>query len=156
MWTPNDLAYAIAAIAWESRPQSLGMSSLMNFNAMIETLGATPTTPIPFSDAAIVPATWVPWPSWPKSWTRVVVVAEVPAVDVVDVAVAVVVDAVGLATAARFAGVRPGAVGKVRVAEVDAVIDDRDDRRRVAGRDAERLAAVDVGIGRALGRRDRR
>ena len=58
---------------------------------------------------------------------RRVVVAEVPAVDVVDVAVAVVVDAV-----AR--GVSPGLVHararEVRVAEVDTVVDDRDDDAR--------------------------
>ena len=68
MWTPNDLAYAIAAIACESSPQSR-VVALMNFRAMIETLGATPTTPTPLSDAAIVPATWVPWQSSSKSWT---------------------------------------------------------------------------------------
>ena len=82
---------------------------------------------------------------------RVVVVAEVPAVDVVDVAVEVIVDAIGLATAAQFAGVRPGAVSEVRVAEVDPVVDDRHDRGRVAGRDTERLPRVDVGIDRAAG-----
>ena len=80
----------------------------------------------------------------------VVVVAEVPAVDVVDVAVAVIVDPVGFATVAQFAGVRPRAFGEVGMGEVDAIIDERDDRRRVTGRDAERLAGVDVGIGRAL------
>src|SRR4029079_13421978 len=82
----------------------------------------------------------------------VVVVTEVPAVDVVDVAVVVIVDAVGFATVAGFAGIRPGAVGEVGVGEVDAIIDQRDDRRRVTGRDAERLAGVDVGIGRAFRR----
>ena len=60
----------------------------------------------------------------------VVVVAEVPAVDVVDVAVAVVVDAVGLLAAARLARVRPRPLGQVRMAEVDPVVDDRDDRAR--------------------------
>ena len=80
---------------------------------------------------------------------RVVVVAEVPAVDVVDVAVAVVVDAVGLLAGARLARVRPGSRGEVGMAEVDAVVDDRDDDAGVAGRDPERLAAVDVDVGRA-------
>ena len=81
----------------------------------------------------------------------VVVVAEVPAMDVVDVAVGVVVDAVRLAAAARFAGVRPGTRREVGMAEVDAVVDDRDDRARAAGRDPERLASVDVDVGGAAG-----
>ena len=34
---------------------------------MIFTLGATPTVPRPFSEAAMVPATWVPWKSSPTS-----------------------------------------------------------------------------------------
>ena len=83
----------------------------------------------------------------------VVVVAEVPAVDVVDVAVAVVVDPVGLLAAARLARVRPRPRGQVRMAEVDPVVDDRHDRARRAGRDAQRLATVDVDVGRAAGER---
>ena len=70
----------------------------MNFNAMIETFGATPTTPDAVQRrrdrAGDVGAVEV----LVEVVDRVVVVAEVPAVDVVDVAVAVVVDAVGLAS----------------------------------------------------------
>ena len=50
---------------------------------------------------------------------------EVPAVDVVDVAVVVVVDAVS----GDLAGVCPDVVGKVGVVSVDAAVDDGDDDR---------------------------
>src|SRR6188472_1814102 len=56
MTTPNDLAYAIACIASDVSPHP-GCAGSMNFRAMILTFGATPTTPWPSSDAAIVPAT---------------------------------------------------------------------------------------------------
>ena len=98
---------------------------------MIETPGATPTTPCPSSDAAIVPGDVRAVAVVVEVVDGVVVVAEVPAVDVVDVAVAVVVDPVGLLAAARLARVRPRPRGEVRMAEVDAVVDDRDDRARV-------------------------
>ena len=81
---------------------------------MILTPGATPTTPWPSSEAAIVPGDVRAVEVVVEVVDGVVVVAEVPAVDVVDVAVAVVVDAVGLLAAARFARVRPGAGGEVR------------------------------------------
>ena len=74
---------------------------------------------------------------------RRVVMAEVPAVDVVDVAVAVVVDAV----AGRLAGVGPLASREVRVAEIDTVVDHRDDDARLALLDAERLESVDIDVG---------
>src|SRR3954471_23810271 len=76
----------------------------------------------------------------------VVVVAEVPTVDVVDVAVGVVVDAVRLLPATALTGVRPGAFGKVRMAEIDSVIDDGDDRARCPGRDREGLRGIDVRV----------
>ena len=85
---------------------------------------------------------------------RVVLVAEVPAVDVVDLPVRVVVEAVGLLAQAGFARVDPGPAGEVRVAEVDAVVDDRDDKARSPGRDPVRLERVDVGIGLAFGARE--
>ena len=44
-------------------------ASSRNLRAMILTFGATPTTPCPSSEAAIVPATCVPWKSSSKSWT---------------------------------------------------------------------------------------
>ena len=82
---------------------------------------------------------------------RVVVVAEVPAVDVVHIAVAVIVDAVGLLAASGLAGVGPRLGGEVRVVEVDAVVDHGDHDVRVAGRQVQGLESVDVGIGQALG-----
>src|SRR5215210_6115966 len=84
---------------------------------------------------------------------RVVVVAEVPTMHVVDIAVAVVVDAVGLPTAAGFTRVRPRPRREIRMREIDAVVDDRHDGRRIAGRDADRLAGVDVDVGRPAGPR---
>ncbi len=57
----------MAAAAWRSEPQSFSL--WMNLSAMIRIDGATPTTPCPSRDAAIVPATWVPWKSSSKSWT---------------------------------------------------------------------------------------
>src|SRR5262249_1932266 len=82
---------------------------------------------------------------------RVVAVDEVPAVDVVDVAVAIVVDAVD-----RVVGVGPGVGTEVWVGELNPLVDDADvDRLRagVAGRPRLLgLAAVDV---RRAGRSDR-
>ena len=88
----------------------------MNLSAMILTIGATPTSPAPSSVAAIVPGDVRAVEVVVEVVDGVVVVAEVPAVDVVDVAVAVVVDAVGLLAAARLAGVRPGLAGEVGMA----------------------------------------
>ena len=69
---------------------------------MIRLEYATPTTPMPLlPTAATVPATCVPCPY--SSFGQVVVVDEVPAVDVVDVPVVVVVDPV----AGDLARVRP-------------------------------------------------
>ncbi len=76
---------------------------------------------------------------------RCVSVAEVPAVDVVGEAVPVVVEAVPR----DLAGVRPCGACEVRVAEIDAVVDDRDDDRWIALRDPQRLEAVDVDVGDA-------
>ena len=115
---------------------------------MIETPGATPTTPTPSSDAAMDPGDVRPVEVVVEVVDGVVVVAEVPAVDVVDVAVAVVVDAVGLLAVTALAGVRPGARGEVRMAEVDPVVDDRHDRAGRPGRDRECLRGVDVGVER--------
>jgi hypothetical protein len=56
-----------------------------------------------------------------------VVVAEVPAVHVVDVAVRIIVDLVVLLAAARLSGVDPRLAGEVRLAEVDPVVDHRND-----------------------------
>ena len=35
---------------------------LNTFKAYRRASGATPTTPVPLSSAAMLPATWVPWP----------------------------------------------------------------------------------------------
>ena len=67
---------------------------------------------------------------------------EVPAVDVVDVAVAVVVDAV----ARDLAGVGPDAAGQVGVVQVDAGVEHGDDRRGAPRRDAPGLGGVDVHV----------
>jgi hypothetical protein len=83
-----------------------------------------------------------------------VVVAEVPAVDVVDVPVAVIVDPVGLLAPAGFAGVHPRLTGKIRLTEIDAIVDDRHDHPG-PGLDGERLAPVDVDIGSAAHLLDR-
>ena len=107
--------------------------------------GATPTTPAPLAAAAaIVPATWVPWPL--PSCGEVVLGDEVPALVVVDQAVAVVVEAVGLAPAALLAGVAGELALKVLVGEVDAGVDDRDGHA-CADAALPRLGRVDVGVG---------
>src|SRR4051812_49774962 len=85
--------------------------------------GATPLTPIVSCAAAIVPETWVPWPF--SVGGHVVARDEVPPAPVVDVAVAVVVDAVRLAPAAGLAGIRRDLPGKVGMRERDAGVDDR-------------------------------
>ena len=59
MRAPLACAYSIACTAWKSVLQD--GSSLMNFRAMILTDGATPAMPVPLPDAAIDPATCVPW-----------------------------------------------------------------------------------------------
>src|SRR5690606_4921608 len=79
-----------------------------------------------------------------------VVVVGVPPVDVVDVAVPVVVDAV----AGDLGGVRPEA--EVGVAELEPVVDDGDGDAGAVGGDAAvgelpRLGGVDVGVGGAAG-----
>ena len=72
-----------------------------------------------------------------------VLLDEVPADDVVDVAVAVVVEPV----AGDLARVPPGVRGEVGVREGDAGVDDRDRHAR-AGGDVPGLGRVDVGVGR--------
>ena len=62
-------------------------------------------------------------PILPRVMEGGVAVAEVPAVDIVDEAVAVVIKPVR-GEAAGFAGVGPGSTGQIRVAEVDTVVDD--------------------------------
>ena len=100
----------------------------------------------PSRDAAIVPATWVPWP-----------------------VLAGIVDACcrrcrspsrGRRRRSRcrrrrcrslpragLARVRPGPVGEVGVAEVDPVIDDGDDDVGIAALEAQRLEPIDVDVG---------
>ena len=70
---------------------------------------------------------------------------KVPAVDVVDVAVAVVVDAVTW----NLAGVHPDVVGQVFVGVVNARVDHGDDDTPGAGRDIPGLGSIDVGVRRA-------
>src|SRR5262245_65547448 len=77
---------------------------------------------------------------------RVVIVGEkVPAVHVVDKAVAVVVDAV----AGDLAGIRVDVGGQIRVSEVNAAVQNADYYRAAAGGDVPRLGRIDVGIGHA-------
>ena len=76
---------------------------------------------------------------------RRVVVAEIPAVDVVDEVVVVVVDAV----AGDLARVGPGPAGQIGMAEVDAVVDDGHHDLGHAERDAQRLEPIDVDVGDA-------
>ena len=75
----------------------------------------------------------------------VVVVAEVPAVDVVDVAVAVVVLAI-VGIRAGFAGVGPRPIREVGMAEVDAVVDDRHDHVGVASFEPQGFEPIDVDV----------
>ena len=76
-----------------------------------------------------------------------VVVGEVVAVDIVDVAVAVIVELV----ARDLAGVGPQVVAKVRVVHVDALVDHGHHRVGAAGGRVPRLRRVDVGVGRPAG-----
>ncbi len=67
---PIFLAYPMASMApavlLQPGPVPL---PLRNLRAMILTFGATPTMPVLFTEAAMVPETWVPWASSPGSWT---------------------------------------------------------------------------------------
>ena len=72
-----------------------------------------------------------------------VVVDEVPAITVVDIAVGVVVDAV----ATDFARVGPSRLGEVRVAEVDAGVEHCDDHTLASRRGGPGVGDIDVGIG---------
>ena len=69
---------------------------------------------------------------------------EVPAEDVVDKTVAIVVDAV----ACRLAGIAPDVRGQIRMVVIDAGVDHGDDHRPRAGGDIPRRRGVDVGIGK--------
>jgi hypothetical protein len=82
----------------------------------------------------------VPW-LWSSGVA--VVVGEVVAVHVVHVAVAVVVEAV----ARDLAGVGPDVGREVGMGVVDAGVDDRDDHRRIAGREVPGLRRVDARVG---------
>jgi hypothetical protein len=73
---------------------------------------------------------------------RRVVVAEVPAVDVVHQAVVVVVDTV----AGDLVRVGPGAILEIRMVEVDPVVDDRHDDGWLPMGDAQGLEAIDVDV----------
>ncbi len=76
-------------------------------------------------------------------------VDEVPAAPVVDIAVAVVVDAVRAAARAVLALVDPDVLGEIGVRHVDARVDDRDGDVRASGGDGPGLLGVDVRVGRA-------
>ena len=76
----------------------------------------------------------------------VAVVAEgVPAVHVVDIAVAVVVDAV---RARGLSLVDPDVRVEVGVADLAAAVDDRADEVAAPGAEVPRVGRVDVGVGR--------
>ena len=72
---------------------------------------------------------------------------EVPAVDVVDVAVVIVVEVV----VGDFVGVDPEVGGQVGVGEVHAGVDDGDDDGGAAGGDAPGFGSVDVSVRGATG-----
>ena len=77
--------------------------------------------------------------------TRVAILAGVPAVHIVDIAVAVVVEAVGLLAITRLAPVDPRLSGELRVREVHAVVHDRHDHAR-AGDAGPRGGDVDIDV----------
>ena len=76
----------------------------------------------------------------------VVVVHEVPAMHVVDVAVPVVVDAVACTPRARLARVRPDVRREIGVVPVHSRVDHRNDNRRASGRRRPGLGSVDVHV----------
>ena len=111
---------------------------------MIARSGASPAPPSPLpATAATMPATWVPCPRSSPTFPSVL---HVGAVDVVDVAVAVVVDAVGR----DLAGVRPEVRREVGVVELGAAVEHRDEDAV-----AERLRPRDRGADAAGPRADR-
>src|SRR5678816_79766 len=82
------------------------------------------------------------------------VVHEVPAAKVVNVSVAVVVDAVGrlvvaLRIGAHFTGVQPNVRGEVRVVVINARVSDANDDRAGVGADTPCLRRIDVRVGGA-------
>src|SRR4029450_14083922 len=79
----------------------------------------------------------------------VVVLYEVPAAPVVDVAVAVFVDSVRPAAGAILALVDPDVLGELRMCNVDARVDDGDGDVRAACGDGPRFLRVDVRVGGA-------
>ena len=82
----------------------------------------TPTTPMPLLPTApIVPAVCVPWPL--SSIGSPECVTDVDTMDVVDVAIVVVVDAV----AGNLAGVRPDVRRQIGMVVIDAGVDVGDD-----------------------------
>ena len=82
----------------------------------------------------------------PNGGGIVVLVGKIPAAHVVDEAVAVVVDAVGLAPLARLAGI--GEDRQVGVGGVHAVVDNGDDHGGVTGGGVPGLGRVHVGVAR--------
>ena len=76
-----------------------------------------------------------------------VVVDEVPAVDVINIAVAVVINRVSR----DLARVRPHVCSKVGMGVVDARVYDADDDRAAARADIPRLGGVDIRVDRASG-----
>src|SRR5215204_3202787 len=76
-----------------------------------------------------------------------VVVGEVRAVHVVDEAVAIVVEVVGLLAAAGLAGINPPTSREVRVRKVNAAIYHCDDEIRIALRNSRGLKGVYVNAG---------
>ena len=79
----------------------------------------------------------------------IVVVHEVPAMDVVDVAVGIVVDPVVFAAWAGLSRIGPDVCGEIGVVPVHARVDHRNDDRVTPGRRRPRLWRVDVGVGRS-------
>ena len=79
----------------------------------------------------------------------VVAVHEVPPAPVVDVAVAVIVEAVRPAAGAVLARIDPDVLREVRMRDVDAGVDDGDHDVRAPGRDRPRFLRVDVRVGGA-------
>ncbi len=114
---------------------------------MIWTPGATPTTPVPFERRRDGPCDVGAVAVVSGVMERRVVVAEVPAVDVVDVARC-------RRRRCRWSlrdlpRVGPGPPGQIGMAEVDAVIDDGHHDLGHAERDAQGLEPIDVDVGQA-------
>ena len=100
--TPNDFAYSMASIAWSSQPQAEVVAEELERHELHTRREADDARPVELRRDR--PGDVRPVEVVVGVVDGLVVVAEVPAVDVVDVAVRIVVDVVGLLAAARLPG----------------------------------------------------